>query len=177
MRATATIHEAETAVITSAESARWASRLRSATGAESRYTRASAGSTAHASSIFDWKPMPTQTPASTSGPSRPAAAARWVASAASSTHRVNSGSSTEVRNSPTATGVSRNAPPAISAAWSPAQRRTTRYSTSRLATPSSTCGRVNAQGWKPKILAESACGQRNPGNLSRVIELPGSNEP
>lgn len=38
-------------------------------------------------------------------------------------------------------------------------------------------GRVSAQGWKPKILAERACGHRNPGSLSRVMVLAGSYEP
>ncbi len=175
--ATTTIQLADTATVTAPARVSRSSRRHRVPGADSRYTAASTGSTAHASSIFAWNAAPTQTPAASSGRSLPFPAARHVASAASSRHRVNAGSSTAVRNSPAVTGVTRNAAHATSAAFAPAQRRTRRNSTSSDATPSSTCGSTSVHAWNPSTRAASACGHRKPGVLSSVTLLPGSNEP
>ena len=59
----------------------------------------------------------------------------------------------------------------------PAQRRTTRYMASTAMTPSMTCGRATDQAWKPKILAESACGRNEPASLSIVTVAFGSSAP
>ena len=59
----------------------------------------------------------------------------------------------------------------------PATRRTVRYSTSTVSTPSATCGSTSAQMWKPKMRSESACTQSAPGNLSTDTVAHGSAAP
>ncbi len=77
----------------------------------------------------------------------------------------------------TVMGVRVSTRAAISAAPSPAQRRTVRCSTSTPATPSNTCGRISAQPCIPKILLLITCGHSAAGGLSTVITLAGSKEP
>ncbi len=76
-----------------------------------------------------------------------------------------------------AMGVSAKIPAAISPGVTPVHRRTTRYSTSTLITPSITCGSASDQGWKPKIRADNACGRNEPASLSIVTVAAGSKAP
>ena len=68
------------------------------------------------------------------------------------------------------TAASRPAP-------APATRRTARYRTSTVSTPSTTCGSTSAQMWNPKRRSERACTQRAPGNLSTDTVAHGSAAP
>ena len=81
------------------------------------------------------------------------------------------------RLSATVAGESTNTPAARIAARGPASRRTTRYRTSTLAIPSSTCGATIAQAWTPNRRTDRACTQNAPGSLSTVIVPAGSNAP
>ena len=59
----------------------------------------------------------------------------------------------------------------------PATRRTVRYSTNTVSTPSITCGSTSAQTWKPKMRRDSACTKSAPGNLSTETVAHGSAAP
>jgi hypothetical protein len=67
------------------------------------------------------------------------------------------------------------------AATSPAagedSRRTARYSTSTVSTPSTICGSTIAHVCTPNIRTDSACSQNAPGSSSSVIVCAGSNAP
>src|SRR5580692_7024466 len=143
---TAVIHDSEITTVTSPASATWAHRVRSrAAGAASRYAAASAGSASQAWIIFVWKARPTQTPAISSIRSDPLSSAADVASAASTSSRISSESDTLPRPSSTVTGVTATTAAAVRPAAGPASRRTARYSTRTVSTPSTTCGRTSAQ--------------------------------
>ena len=132
--------------MTSPASATCAHRVRSfAVGAASRYAAASAGRASQAWTIFAWNARPTQTPASSSCRSDPVTSAADVASAASTSSRISSESDTLPRLSSTVMGVTASTAAAIRPAAGPASRRTARYSTKMVSTPSTTCGKTSAQ--------------------------------
>ncbi len=166
--------ENETANSTAPAVSRWPSRLRSAAGDTTKYATASASTMIHACIIAAWKASPTQTAASSRGRSRPVpiAFAHW--SAASTRHMVSGASSSACPNIDAATGVRVSTPAASRPAAGPRQRRTVRWITRTLTTPSTHCGSVRAQLLNPKIRADSACGHRKPPILSRVTVDAGS---
>jgi hypothetical protein len=63
---------------------------------------------------------------------------------------------------------------AIRPAAGPASRRTARYSTSTVSTPSTACGTTNAQVCTPKARTDRAWIQNAPGSLSKVTVPTGS---
>jgi hypothetical protein len=81
------------------------------------------------------------------------------------------------RFSATVAGLTATMHAAIRPAAGPASRCTARYSTSTVRTPSAACGATITQVWKPKARTASACSQKAPGSLSRVMVPAGSKAP
>ena len=135
----------ETVTATSVAAANCRRRRRRRTGAATSHTSARAGRTSHASSILAWKASPTQKPASNSHQVLALASAVTVASAASTSKRMRSESEMLPRLSATVTGLIASTAEATIPAIGPAVRSTTRYSTSTVRTPSTTCGSTIAQ--------------------------------
>ena len=75
------------------------------------------------------------------------------------------------------TGVSANSAAASSAVRAPAQRRTTRWSTTTAATPSTTWISAIAHGWNPNTATPSDWVQNASGGLSTVTTPAGSKPP
>ena len=85
-------------------------------------------------------------------------------------------SGTFPRFSSTVAGLSTSTAAATIPASGPDSRRTTLYSTSTLAIPSSTWGATIAHACSPNTRTDSACTQNAPGSLSTLIVPAGSND-
>jgi hypothetical protein len=81
------------------------------------------------------------------------------------------------RFSATVAGLTANTIAAIRPAAGPASRRTARYRTSTVRTPSTACGATIAQVCSPKARTARAWIQNAPGSLSSVIVPAGSKAP
>ncbi|GAA3115811.1 hypothetical protein GCM10020001_039170 [Nonomuraea salmonea] len=77
----------------------------------------------------------------------------------------------------TVIGVSASAPAAISAAGSPAARRTVACSTATAATPASTCGNIRLHVPNPRTRANRPIAHSAIGGLSTVMNDSESSEP
>ena len=104
----------------------------------------------------------------------PASTDRVKAYAAATQINVRAASGLFTRSIATVIGVSANVAAAISATFSPAQRRTVRCNRNTVATPSTACGSASAQACQPKIHTDTTWGHRPIGGLSTVTTPAGS---
>ena len=85
-------------------------------------------------------------------------------------------SGTFPRSSVTVAGLAASTTAALKPASGPANRRTQWKRISTVMAPSTACGSMIAQTWKPNRRTDSACSQRAPGSLS-IVTVPAGSKP